>query len=734
MKGQSDPPRERDRSIGSGRFGRAGGGWLYGWPFLLPLLYYLSGILRFPYASESASFSDVVISHLPNLIFLKKSLAVWGSVPFWSPLILSGAPFAANPLSGLWYPPGWLAVLLPVPLGFNLLVMAHLVWGAYGMYRLMQLEGVGSRAAILAGVGFAALPKLAAHYGAGHLTLLYAVPWTPWLLWAWQSGKTGGRYRRAGGILAMIFLADVRWAAYAGLLGVFWLFAHSRLPAWGITHENGIRRAARRVWVNFWEVVAHALIAALLAAPLALPLWEFTRLTTRARLAASDVLAFSLPPSRLLGFIFPDFGGNPEWMAYPGGFILALGLLAYTWPVVRREARFWIWALPVSVLFGLGEYLPGMSSLASLPGLNLLRVPPRALFISGISLIILAVYAVDHLLAGPDPHERRRAGLLLAGLAGFGLVTAVGVRAITGVWVQNFLWGGIAVLAGCLWLLAGLHSKVPPRVWFAGLVGLSLLDWGAVNQTLLAPRLPEQVYAAGADAAEILAGDDEFFRTYSPSYSLPQQTSAQVGIEMADGVDPLQLQAYAGFMAAASGIPTARYSVTLPPFASGDPSLDNAAYTPDLEQLGWLNVRYVLSEFDLAAEGLIFLRRYGPTRIYANSDYRPRAWVQAGPGEVGPIIGGAEITRWRPNQIRIKATGPGILVLSEIDYPGWQVQLDGKPTDMVVISGLLRGAALPAGAHEVLFQFRPITVYLGLAGSLAGLLILIGRPIRRRRA
>jgi hypothetical protein len=98
---------------------------------LIPLLVILPGINKFAYPFGS-EFSDLSISHYPNLVFLRQSLADGYGFPLWSNTILSGFPFAANPLSGLWYPPGWLLFALPLPLGFNLLVMMHMLWGGWG--------------------------------------------------------------------------------------------------------------------------------------------------------------------------------------------------------------------------------------------------------------------------------------------------------------------------------------------------------------------------------------------------------------------------------------------------------------------------------------------------------------------------------------------------------------------------------------------------------------------------
>src|SRR5690606_18215979 len=125
-------------------------------PLLLPVLILLPALGGFPYPSAEAAYSDLTISHYPNAIFLRRSLAQ-GEIPLWSPAILGGAPFAANPLSSLWYPPAWLALVLPLPFAFNLLVVLHLLWGSWGLYRLLRPAGLGHIPALFAGTAFAAL-------------------------------------------------------------------------------------------------------------------------------------------------------------------------------------------------------------------------------------------------------------------------------------------------------------------------------------------------------------------------------------------------------------------------------------------------------------------------------------------------------------------------------------------------------------------------------------------------
>ena len=193
----------------------------YGWVFLIPVLLFIPSIGGFAFPSEDSLFSDIAISHYPNAVFLKNTLLEFKTIPLWSDSILGGFPFAANPLSGLWYPFGWLALIFPLPLGFNLLVIAHIVFGAIGVSFLIRKLGLSDSTAIFGALAFLLMPKIFAHYGAGHLTLAYAIPWTPWLLLAVLTNNKKW-YAQPGLILGLIFLVDVRWAAYAGILWVAW--------------------------------------------------------------------------------------------------------------------------------------------------------------------------------------------------------------------------------------------------------------------------------------------------------------------------------------------------------------------------------------------------------------------------------------------------------------------------------------------------------------------------------
>jgi hypothetical protein len=469
-----------------------------------------------------------------------------------------------------------------------------------------------------------------------------------------------------------------------------------------------------------------ALFAAGIAAALALPLWEFTQLSTRAQLSTSEQAVLSLPAGHLFGLILPDVGGYAEWLVYGGVVVLVLAVAA----IISARPGWGIWGgvAVVSLLLSLGDHTPLYSFLSAIPGLNLLRVPPRWLFIFGFSLSILAGKGFDALLDEELPTKaRRRVRLYVVAMGAFQLLLLVGVAVIgsrnpdvpSGSWV---LASGIGVLAVIL-ALAGLADRLKPWALPVGLLTLMVIDLGFVNGSLIEMRPMESAFERPEylDEEELHEG-----RIFSPSYSVPQHIAVREGLQLADGVNPLQIASYRDFMASATGFTADAYSVTLPPFPGGDPGED---WSPviDPSQLGLLNVSWIVSAYALDADGLDLDRVVDGEYLYRNQDGRPRAWVE--PHEGGDSSWQeASVVAWKPNRITLVANGPGRLVLSEVDYPGWQAYLDGDGIEINAAYGVLRSVEVPAGEHEIIFRFYAWNAYFGAGITL---LTLVGLAVLR---
>lgn len=688
--------------------------WLSIWILCLPILLLLPSIHMFPYPASGSQFSDLTITHYPNAAFLRDSITTWREIPLWSSTILSGYPFAANPLSGLWYPFGWLALIIPLPLGFNLLVGLHLIWGGLGMYKLMKEERLGYAAALLTGVAFALLPKFFAHYGAGHLTLLYAVPWTPWLLWSHRSQEERGDESKAlrippGLILALVFVADIRWGAYASVL--WW--------AYSAVHWQ-------RNWGKlFLNLSIQTGLAILLAAPLLVPLVEYAGLSTRSMLGVNDILLYSLPILNLFGILFPNTRGYHEWVLYSGGVVFLLAGVGFLGSRSRRNTLFWMGLSLVSVIVALGTQVPGSELLAELPFISMLRVPSRVLFFTGFSLAALAGYGVETIIRRSQKDQIKRINIFLYIVLISSLLLTIGIYLLEGEVPAGFLWGTAALILGVVWIGVGVKSNLPVGIWIAGIFLMTVLDLGVTDVNSFQGKTAEKVFTERESVTRYISTQPGEFRTYSPSYSIPQEIAVRYGIQLADGVDPMQISKYAEFMDQASGVPREGYSVTVPPFANGDPGKDNINYSPNAEKLGLLNVGYVIGDFEINADGLIHEKQIGEVHVYKNEYQMPHAWVQAEEDELCSGIVPATILENSPNRMRVSAVGPGRLTVSEVFYPGWRVEVGGRERDLSITDGLLLAVELEPGFQEIEFSFRPKSITIGIFLFYLGLMSLL---------
>ena len=670
---------------------------------------------------RAGAFSDLWISHAPNLRFIREAIGAWHAIPLWNPLILSGMPLAADPLAGLWYPLHALGWLGPGGLGFNLLFWIHLALAAGGVFKLLRLEGASAAASLLGGLVFAATPKLIGHVGLGHLTLVEAVCWTPWVLVCVRGAIEGAlepqggsrRFALLGALLGLTFVIDPRWSIPSGLMALAYA---------GKCHAHSQERRERG-WRSLRSAPIAVVMAAALAAPLALPLAELTGRTTRALMTAEEATSLSLSPSDLLGLLVLRPGAWPETQTYLGAAVLVL-IIAMLAAAPSRH-RFWWVALVVSGLlsFGLpaGVYA-GLSGV--IPGIGLLRVPARFFLLAALAVSVLAGHALDRLAqAAAGSHEGRRARLAAVFTGGtvlsIGLARSLASASAAAGGETLLVWAAIVpslvAVASTAWVLRMPGGQgVLSRAGSAFILAIVALDLGWANLFTIETRSLESW--AEVSACDLEGSDERFGdgRSFSPSYSLPQPYAQGCGIELADGVSPLQLTDYRDYMAAATGFPSAGYSVTLPPMAQGNPYAD---WHPklDAEMLGRLSVKRIYAAYPLEAEGLRLLSARAGVWVYLNERLRPRAWLDPEAGQPPDDWRPVGSLDWSPNRIRITAQGPGRLVLSEVDYPGWQALVDGERVPIMRYQGLLRSIDLPAGSHDVQFVFRPWSVYAGMA-------------------
>ena len=87
------------------------------------------------------------------------------------------------------------------------------------------------------------------------------------------------------------------------------------------------------------------------------------------------------------------------------------------------------------------------------------------------------------------------------------------------------------------------------------------------------------------------------------------------------------------------------------------------------------------------------------------------------------------ITAYEPNQLKydVNSNKGGVIVFSEIYYPGWTATVDGEPAQLGRVNYILRALNVKPGKHEVVLSFFPKSVNTteSIAYVAYGILILV---------
>jgi len=82
------------------------------------------------------------------------------------------------------------------------------------------------------------------------------------------------------------------------------------------------------------------------------------------------------------------------------------------------------------------------------------------------------------------------------------------------------------------------------------------------------------------------------------------------------------------------------------------------------------------------------------------------------------------IRKYSPDVIALDVRSKGgLLVLSDLFYPGWHVRVNGKEAEVVRVFGVLRGVLIGDGRSDVEFYYRPASFYAGII--ISGVTVLI---------
>ncbi|HYO89638.1 MAG TPA: hypothetical protein VER79_13390 [Candidatus Limnocylindrales bacterium] len=570
-----------------------------------------------PFA-PGARYSDSSTSHYPAALFLRESVLERSEFPLWREAFMAGAPFAANPLNKAAYPLAWFGLVLEPLLLLNGLVVAHFLIAGAGMWRWARALGISTNGSLVSALAYMVAPRLLGHLGAGHLDILYALAWWPWLMWS--AGRLGAR-------------ANWRWALLTGLCAGSMVLADVRMALYGLPSAAvaffiGWQRAGRAPITLGYGALSTALALGLSVAVIA-PVVGWSPWLTREALTPVESGANLLSLAGLSGLIIPvPGGGGHETLTYLGAGTLVLAVIgAFVLPRRWRTALGMF--LLVAALLALGSNGPIWPLLAGVGGLlSWFRVPARIWFIVVLLAAPLAGLGVDALVEAVPritAHPVRLRRLRLAAFALLIVTLSVGLLLVLAVPAARLNGWQVLMAGGALGavLLLALAGRLAGRRLFALLVLLMVVDSAFSARTWIDWRPSTDWLDPTRAVTDVLKADDAA-RVYSPSYSLPQEAMAEAGLRLFGGVDPFQIEGVSAAIMRAGGIETSGYSIVMPPLREDEAPTDfNRGAPLDPALLAEWDVSHVVASYPIEHPSLALLTEIDGTYIYRNMLHRP---------------------------------------------------------------------------------------------------------------
>jgi hypothetical protein len=691
----------------------------------------LSGQMRLPNSDLSGQF---------HTFARFQAAEMWaGRLPLWSPGSFAGFPFAADTQAAVFYPPRWLTILLAgADISFLALTwegLLHIWLAGLFTYALAYDQTRSRGAALLAAVGFA-LGGYLISYPLLQLAVLETIAWLPLLLWLVRRGVL---HQRVAYLLGAALLWGMSLAAghpqtfvqLSYLLGAYYLFlAISQRWAWRWVLGLGVGMVSTAVFTS---------------APAWLPALHYLTYTTRSTVTY-DFVASGFPLIDYLQLITPNT--LSFWVPMYSG-ILTLLLALGAWLGRRAAPRpqhaeilFWTGIALFTLLLSLGDKGLLFRLLYYLaPGLALFRQQERWINLFSLSLALLAAQGFVLWWRMAQAERQKWLGGTTAVFLTLLLLTSLTLAAIRPPdWLPLLAQQLLITLLALLLLWRGAGQR-----W--GAIALILL---LTFDLALAARAPLNLQP---ESPAVFWSQPDWL-TY-----LPQDGTARVdgntlfhlnlgelyGVEDMRGLSPLKFR----WLAELERVPNERrWQLLNVTHVLAGVAPNDTAVTPltDITQnpLPGESVNATLYQFDLALprawlvhqaiilpdESAAFAHITHPdfnpaTQVILTNPTDPALWQLPNPPNPPNQ---PTISRPHPAQLEIHAStpAPAILVLSEWDYPGWQVEINQQPATRARANGGFQAIYLPAGDHTISLRYRPWDVPLGVGLALLNLLIVVG--------
>lgn len=703
----------------------------------------------------------------------------------WDPYRSLGQPYLATGAPQLVSPIRWPLAVMPTPAGWDAFVLIRLVLTGTLVHLLAWRMGRSTWAAVGASVFATAGGFTFLHLNSVHVDQLLA------LALAFHAALSFARRRSTLTLLAlavsgaMVVVADNLQAGAVGMLYLATFLLHL-LGREGLSWPRRIGTAA-----------AAGTLSLLLCAVVLVPLVElagapFADGLSVHRHADGTGVGLRHLPLRAVGDLLVPYVGSGEQPRLDLNLAIGPGVafLALLGTRLTGPHRWFLTATTAVMLLKLFG-LPVLNDAGSLPVLGSINY---VLYIAAPLQLGVALLAG----AGIDRVRERGAGIPESFLAA-GAVSATAIAAVA--WrvadIGPERWGVILLNLGLLVLavaiIIGQRWRPAPRVTAVALTGVIGLQIGLMGLPKLGAVLPDAPVerALGLPVIDRPVRSDSFaappfVEALERRVSQGERVIARGGLLFPNTAGVFGLYDLRG----SSAMTVERFHQLTATFVDHrrpwrflgrhwDAFLDPQAHPRFPEVLDLLGVRWVVSHGPLPDRPEA--RRHDDLRpsfsgpnavVYRNPDALPRAFLVHDVVAVGSPAAALAAMADPDLELRstavietseppaaIRPTGdtsvrilqldaarlriavdtptPGVLVVSDTYYPGWQAQIDGATTEVLPAYGALRAVPVPAGTSTVELVFRPTSVVVGGTLSLATLgglvLTVIIARVRGRR-
>jgi hypothetical protein len=649
-----------------------------------------------------------------------------GRLPLWNPSSFAGAPHLANWQSAVFFPLNWLYLFLPQLIAWTILIILQPILAAIFAYLFLRHLKFRPQTSTIAAIAYGFSGWMAVWLEWNSLGFAYAfLPITLLLLDKLHP-------------LTIIPLVLITLSGHPQVSLLILLFCF-------------IYGLSRRLPWRFLILVfgLNLLITAVQWLPTAEYYLEASREFASSEFKLENT---TLPWLQLVTLLAPTYFGHPatgnfwgqhnfvETTSFVGAAIFLLALLG-------KKRSFWGIAAASILIFVLPTPLTSLLKLMPLPILST-SVISRALVLLPICLVVLAAQ-------GLESHPKLKklfvfTALFIAGL----IVYAFFEKIHTPTTFRNL----VIPIGVSLFTFVLVRFK-----WHWLLVPLILFDLGFFAKKTITFTEPQFIFPQ-VPVINWLQQQTGFDRIGAEKASnIEANLTLYYGLATAEGYDALYPRRIGELVWAAKdgkfSTDFSRSTVVVPQYEDklNQRIMDLLSLKYIINQnknLTWPSDRYDLlwqqdnwqvyenlqalpraklfSQYQLMADSQTAVE----TLLNSNFDYQHILILSQTP-QVEPQpdpTATATITQYLSQRVTIttQSTQPQLLLLNDTYYPGWRTTVDGQPTQILRANHAFRAAAVPAGNHQVIFKYDPLSVKLGMAISLIGLSLAAYEIIRHR--